>query len=244
MGSIVIMALGFLLQQGFLYNNRQALEMYTFRQALQLSQQNQRGVSLSVSRDVFVPSFFSSLNRQRLTAASFVDYNPYILYIPYEEDPEDLPTWQLLQIGDAMIYRGSFIQVPPTKVKIKSDDSNSDEWNWVTSTAAGFSTEGEWAPLERDYRKYFDKISSYNISIQAGETPHYKRTVKNLMIEDRLPYGMGFDTAAKIRKSYLDNDLTGKIKDVEVDESTIPRDIGLLLNEAVWRGKDVTTPHQ
>lgn len=251
MGTIVLMVLGFLLQQGFLYNNRQALEMYAFRQTLQLSQQNERGISLTVARDVFVPSFFTGLSRQRLMATSSVDYNPYILYIPNQDEdgdfadqPQDIPSLQLIQIGDAMIYQNSFFQVPPTKVKVTTSDS--DEWTWVNSGVAGFSTEGEWAPLEADLEKYFAKTfsyTSYNYSTQGSETFTDKTITKNLQSSDTIPWEMGFEDSERIIKGYMDNDWKGEISSVEVDASTIPVDIGLVLQETVRRDKSVTTPH-
>src|SRR3989338_3677666 len=87
LGAVVMMVLAYLLQQGYIYNSRQALEMYAFRKALELSRNQQRGINLTVIRDVVTPSFFTGLNRQRLMASSSVEYNPRMMYIPYAEDP-------------------------------------------------------------------------------------------------------------------------------------------------------------
>ena len=116
MGSIVIMLLAYLLQQGYIYNARQSLEMYTFREALAKSKGDERGVTLTVVRDMISTSFFTGLNRQRLMATSSVDYNPWVMYDP--NIYQDLPTKYLLQIGEAMVRNRLFFEVPPTRMRV------------------------------------------------------------------------------------------------------------------------------
>ncbi len=122
MGAIVLMLLSYLVSQGFLYNNRQALEMYTFRKALQLSKQQERGINLTVIRDVITPSFFTGLSRQRLMSTSIVEYNPWIIWEAKPGEPQHVASLQLLQVNDAMIQgnsgQGYFLQIPPTLVDI------------------------------------------------------------------------------------------------------------------------------
>jgi len=134
-GTLVIMALAYLIQYGYMYNNRQALEMYAFRKALELSKQYERGITLTVMRDVILPSFFTGVSRQRLMATASVEYNPYKLYSPYQEDPEDVPTWQLIQLNDGMIRKNYFLQVPPTLITTRND-TGSDIAMWSSSSVA------------------------------------------------------------------------------------------------------------
>lgn len=201
MGAIVLMLLSYLVSQGFLYNNRQALEMYTFRQALKLSKDQERGINLTVIRDVITPSFFTGLSRQRLMASSIVDYNPWIIWQAYDEDPEDTAYRQLVQVNDAMIKGGNFMEVPPTK------SNTGDGLRWGTSTVE------EIDPQTQPVR-VSGRVSTYSSEIDSQENPNYiasdgftpkqgdKKVVKKNESKDFVPIAITFEPAEKIQQNY------------------------------------------
>lgn len=240
-GSAVIILLAYLVQQGYLYNSRQSLEMYAFRQALSQSREQQRGVTLTVMRDVIVPSFFSSLNRQRLMASASVDLNSYKLYIP--DKPQDIPSKQLLQIGEAMIQNKLFFEVPPTKVKIVTNRNQGEEenkqWLWVNSAVRELD-----ANIEHGQEK--TAIYDYNITVTEDE---YAKTIgKNLSSRDKVSTIITFENGTRIIKSYNDDNWTpgsddDHINSVDVDVGTIPKDVNLGLEETVTRSKETSTEH-
>lgn len=239
MGAVVIMALAYLLQQGFFYNSRQALEMYTFRKALELSRSNQRGVNLTVMRDIISPSFFTGLNRQRLMATSSVEHNPYLLYTAYREDPEDIASWQLIQMGDAMISKGSFFQVPPTLVKIETEDNQDldegDRWNWVNSAVSEIDPQTLPAKITR-------RTSDYTYITNASENNLEKSITKTLETHDKIPTAVNFENPEDIITNYTNDDWEGQINSVEVEGATIPKNINLILEETIRREKSAATP--
>lgn len=238
MGTIVIMVLAYLLQQGFIYNCRQSLEMYTFRKALQLSRGENRGIGLQVIRDVIVPSFFSGLNRQRLVSVASIDHNPFILYNPSENDPEHVESRQLIQINEAMIRSGYFFEVPPTKIKVKVKEKKNEEvpkpkWMWTSSSIRNLDS-----PTEKNI-KTTPRISRYNYVTKISEDGSGKTTSKILRSEDKIPFIITFENKQEIIDKYMKDD---KIESVEVDESTIPKDVNLILDETVERTRNVWTP--
>lgn len=241
MGSIVIMLLAYLLQQGYLYNSRQSLEMYTFREALRQSRSQERGVTLTVIRDIIIPSFFSSLNRQRLMSSASIDLNPWKLYIP--DVAQDLPTRQLLQVDEAMIRNRLFFEVPPTHIKLvteaNQDQSEEDQWQWVNSAIREIDPQ---TPLTTP------RTSTYNYTTQVSETDQNKTITKNLSSDDRVSTGVTFEEKETIEQNYIEDDWTQPgddehITSVEVRRETIPRGITLRLDELVRRAKRTTTPH-
>jgi len=234
MGTIVIMLLAYLLQQGYLYNARQALEMYTFRKALELSKRSyqEKAVNLTVIRDVMLPSFFTGLNRQRLMASASVEYNPWIVYTP--KKPQYTSGIQLIQLGEGMIQKGSFFQVPPTKIRIKSDES--DDWLWMNSSVR------EIDPQTEEF-KGTSRVSGYSNITRVSEDASAKRAHKTISSQDIIPLPITFEDKRKIEKDYWQQDWEGEYREVEVDANTIPKDIKLTLEEKVERAKDVQTPH-
>lgn len=232
MGSVLIMLLAYLVQQGFLYNNRQALEMYTFRKALELSRDQERGIALTVSRDVIIPSFFSGLSRSRIQAIGIVECNPWMQYTAYAEDPEHVPSLQLLQIGEVMIRKRLYFQVPPTKVKVdyvdSEDDGETPEFMWVSSSPQ------EGYALATKEHSYVTEISEDS----AG-----KSVRKTLQRKETIPQTFIFSTKEEIEKSYIDDDWEGILVNVEVDPNSIPKNLTLVQEETVERKKDVSTPH-
>jgi uncharacterized protein YeeX (DUF496 family) len=263
MGSVVIMLLAYLMQQGFLYNSRQALEMYTFRAALAESKKDSlpgtggtqpRGVMLTVIRDIIVPSFFSGLSRQRLMASASIDHNPYILYLPDKNSPEHISQRQLMQIGDPMIKKGYYFEVPPTMVKVVTEDNeNEDEdkqWSWTNSAVSEIDPQSERQINPGGTPR--DRISEYNNTTAVAEvtdqgqqlTPAGKYVSKTLESNDTVPIEMTFESAADIIENYQKEDWEDKIVgDVEVDEGTIPKDARLEIKERLRREKNEYTPN-
>jgi hypothetical protein len=232
-GAIIIMVLAYLIQYGYIYNCRQSLEMYTFRKALQLSREKQRGIALTVIRDVILPSFFTGISRQRLMASANVVYNPYLIYIPWEQDPEDVPTIQLVQINDGMIRNGYFFQVPPTLIKINRNDVDDDEEEpqWGTSSISEFDSQ---AQLEQ-------KSSQYAYLTNVSENRLYHNMNKQLTSRDIIPTKIIFDRESTTENNYRADDWEGKIDNIEVYAGTIPKDVNMIVDETITKTKNVRT---
>lgn len=240
MGSIVIMLFAYLFSQGFIYNARQALEMYTFREALRQSRQQERGITLTVMRDVISPSFFTGLNRQRLQASASVDTNVWKVYIP--DVAQDLPTKQLLQINEAMIRNNIFIEVPPTKVKVDTR-GEAGEWQWINSAIREIDPQ---TPLNNPANRP-KSSSEYTYRTETQETETQSITDKRLQSQDTIITGITFETADKIRQNYLNDDWhpagsDEKITAVSVDAGTVPGNVELNLEERVLKSKRAVTP--
>lgn len=236
LGAVVMMVLAYLLQQGYIYNSRQALEMYTFRKALELSRKEQKGISLTVIRDIITPSFFTGLNRQRLMASSSIEHNPHIMYIPYEEDPEHTPSRQLVQMDEAMIKNKIFFEVPPTKIKIEIRDSGEPpEWQWMGSAISGIDPQTKSVKLT-------ERTSEYKNVTATSEDYYQKNIAKTLETKDVIPTQIEFDDEERIIENYTKDDWENEIIKVEVAKATIPKDLELTLEEKVRREKHVQTP--
>jgi len=245
LGAIIIMLVAYLLQQGFLYNAKQSLEMYAFRQALRLSQQEQRGITLTVIRDVMSPSFFTGLTRQRIMATSSVEYNPWVVYTP--DRPEDIASRRLFQIGDAMINSDTFYEIPPTKVKV---DTNSQEgqWYWETSAIGDIDPQSTAGLTPQSVpRKTITSIDNTTI---VSEDAQGKTVQKNLKSTDSIPTIITFDDAARIeamRKAENaalkdGNSDSEAVKAVSVAD--IPFNVKFQLEEIATRSKQATTLHK
>jgi len=231
MGAVIVMVLGYLLQQGYIYNSRQALEMYTFRKALELSRNEKRGIILTVMRDVIVPSFFTGLNRQRLMATSSVEYNPDIMYIPYEEDPEDVPNRQLIQVGEAMIRKGSFFVVPPTKMLMKSTkDQEPAKPMWTTSSVSEFDT--QTVPKNTS--------SNYNYTTTSSEVWFFKTINKTLENSEKIPMNITFNNNTTLESDFKKEDWKNEITYVHAYPDTIPKNLNLTIEEKLRRQKSGT----
>lgn len=236
MGTIVLMALAYLLQQGYFYNSRQALEMYAFREALQLSRAQERGISLTVSRDVITPSFFSGISRQRLMASASVEINPWKVYVPEEDTPQDVARYQLLQINEAMIRDGKFILIPPTKAKVKPEGEDS-KWQWIDSSIREIDPQMP----SQEQATPFKNISNYTYLTSASEDSRAKTIAKNLSTQDAIDRGITFEEREKIINDYNLNSTDSEMEDLE--ESTIPSGIKFTLSEQVLKEKTTTTPN-
>ncbi|MDI6758583.1 MAG: hypothetical protein QMD94_02775, partial [Candidatus Omnitrophota bacterium] len=254
MGAVVIMVLSYLLQQGFTYNCRQSLEMYTFRKALQLSRQQEKGISLQVIRDVIVPSFFTGLNRQRFQSVAVIDRNSRFLYIPSEDEPEHVGTRQLIQLNEAMIRNNYFFEIPPTKIKIERSAEETTE-NPVFEvienllSGGGGDVEPEWQWVESSVRNFASptenititpRRSDYTYTTKVREDKAGKTVSKILTSKDTIPFTITFENEQEIIDSYKKGD--DKIISVDVDEATIPKNVNLILEETVERTRDVFTP--
>lgn len=236
MGTVVLMMLAYLLQQGYFYNSRQALEMYAFREALQLSRAQERGISLTVSRDVITPSFFSGISRQRLMASSSVEVNPWKVYVPEEDTPQDVARYQLLQINEAMIRDGKFILIPPTKAKVKPEGEDS-KWQWIDSSIREIDPQMP----SQEQATPFKNISNYTYLTSASEDSHAKTIAKNLSTQDAIDRGITFEERGKTIFDYNYNSTDSTMEDLE--EGTIPSGIKFTLSEQVLKEKTTTTPH-
>ncbi len=233
-GALVIMMLGYLMQQGFIYNSRQALEMYTFRRAVELSKAKERGVALTVSRDVVVPTFFTGIARQRLVSSTSVEINPWMLYIA--DNPADVGTYQLIQMNEKMIRQGQYILVPPSQVKISQvDQEEAPEWEWTTSMVREFDPQD---PAHRSVSVAPDKQSNYTNTATISEDSSNKTVHKSLVSRDIESRAVNFENAAKVIESTSkDPDITG------VEVGVIPPNITFTVDETIERTKNVSTPH-
>ncbi|MFA6217557.1 MAG: hypothetical protein WDL87_07935 [Candidatus Omnitrophota bacterium] len=234
-GVIIIMMLGYLMQQGFVYNSRQALEMYTFRRALQLTKSSERGVNLTVTRDLIVPSFFSSIGRQRIQAASSVEINPWIIWMAKEDEPQDIGTYQVLQLDEKMIRDNQYVLIPPTLAKIKqADDEEDPEWMWVPSPVREIDPQTALT-LPAKTAAY-----SYTTNISENRTTKEKETTKTLTSQDIMQRGITFQTAAKMKADYLKDP---DIASAEVNGGSIPDSAIITIDETVTKTKNVRTPY-
>lgn len=249
MGSVMLMIMLFLVQQAFMYKARQGIEMYTFRQALMMSRNTGRGIDLTVTRDVVTPSLFAGLSRERLQASASIEANPWDLYTApatsSDNAPNDIPTYQLLQIGEAMIQNGHFIQIPLTKIKVVTDnDKNDDDWSWKTSSMREFDAQKLNA---YDPQLESARASGYeNIRIrQENRTGNYASDI--LTTQDRSNIKVTFQTPDEIARDYVKNDWENIIKtesNVQVDASTIPKDSVIILDENLRRARTTETPQE
>jgi hypothetical protein len=230
MGTVIIMLLAVLVQQGFLYNSRQALEMYAFRKALELSRAEERGYTLTVARDVITPSFFTGINRQRLQASASVEYNPWKVYDP--DEPQYVARKQLLQIGEGMIRNGLFIEVPPMKMFMAG------QWQWTPSVIKELDSQ-----TDLDTPKNRRRESTYNYAIRTQEGQAKKTITKKLSSQDIVPMLLTFEEKGTIIENYKKDDWDGTVGDIDIDGSTIPRKVNLQLEETVVKERVVTTPH-
>jgi len=240
MGAIVLMLLGYLMQQGFIYNTRQSLEMYTFRKALELSRDEERGIDLTVIRDVISPSFFSGLNRQRVMATTIIDYNPWMLWVANKDEPKDIGSRKFIQVNEGMIKNNYFFEVPPTLAKIEPEEGGSEEeedkWKWISSAVSEIDPQTK--PV-----KVTTKTSKYANTTTTSEDQTGSGLDKQLQSEDKIPTIISFERdLAKIKDEYEKDDWDNKIKSVDMDMSTIPKDVGMIVNETVRREKSARTP--
>lgn len=239
-GAIVIMLLGYLVSQGFIYNSRQALEMYTFRKALELSRNQEKGVDLTVMRDVFTPSFFSALSRQRIQASASVEYNPWKVYIP--DVATDISKRQLLQINQAMIDKDLYFEIPPTKMVLKGED------RWSTSSIKELDAQ---VPVNQPSSKP-GRESEYIYTTLINEGEEGKSVTKTLATTDKIEIPITFNRSPQEINKIIDDTIAddwegeyeGNRDNVKVDEATIPKDITIKLEEKVSKEKTVTTPHK
>ncbi len=243
MGTVILMLLGYLMQQGTLYNARQGLEMYAYREALRQSKASERGATLTVVRDVVTPSFFSGLSRQRIMATASVDTNYNKLYEP--DEPEDVGSKQYLQIGDAMILNQRLIEIPRIKVNVNYDGDDEDAKDqWVTASIK-----------EIDAQRLSSRSSAYHYNSRnqypnrTGNTlPRQNRIItKELKNEEAADLGLTFEDANTVTQNYYDNDWTANGEDGHVDSAstyanTIPQTAVIRLSETITRDKRTVTP--
>ncbi len=247
LGSVVLLLLSYLVSQAYMYNQRVGLEMYTFRKALQLSQSQQRGISLEVMRDVLAPSFFTGLNRQRLMASAVVDYNPWILYDP--DCAQDIPTRQLIQINDGMIRNNYFLEVPPTQVRVITEENKDQDhdklWRWTNSSMLGIDDVEEPGA---EPNKTAARISSYTNTTTSTETAALagglaaKDNSRQLSNSEKISSNLQFEGEQNIKDDYARNDWEKDIIDVAINKDTIPKSIQLTIDEIIGRQKGVRTP--
>ncbi len=236
MGSIILMALLFLAQQGFRYNLEQGLDMYTFRQALRMSKQKigdgHRAIDLTVIRELPTPSLFSGISRQRAMASASVAANPYDLWSAGEDEPQDIPTYQLVQINEGMIDNDYFLKVPVTRIKVTEEGEDS-EWSWTTSGIKELDSQVTGN----------QKTSEYTYTKRSSEDANQSMQSKDLTSQDTTELVMVLEDADRVRESYLENDWEDKITAVDVDAATIPKHIKIILDETLEKEKAVITPH-
>jgi hypothetical protein len=137
-----------------------------------------------------------------------------------------------------MIRNGIFFEVPPTKVYMltnANEDEEDSQWQWQNSS-----------PRQIGIQPY--KESDYAYSTEIKETPDTKTVEKNLASSDRIWAPITFESSDRIASETLAEDWTlpgddDHIKDFRVNAGTIPANINLILDETVYKGKTVTTPH-
>jgi len=240
------MALLFLAQQAFMYKAKQGLEMYAFRKALQLSKSSGRGIDLTVIRDVVTPSFFGGLSRERIQASASVEANPWDVWNPGEDSsndegvPQDIGTFQLLQIGEAMIQRGYFIRIPPTRIKVaENSDSLADaDWSWKTSSISEIDAQ------ELSIPGLAKRQSSYKNNKTVSENNLGRSTYDSLETTDTNRIQIKFQTADKIKEDYDKNDWEGKITSKDkVAVENIPTNAIIILDEKLNRVQTTSVAH-
>lgn len=237
MGSVVLMVLLYLAQQGLKYNFEQGLDMYAFRQALFLSKQGldggKRAVDLTVMRELPVPSLFSGLSRSKAMSSASVAANPFDLWTAEESTPGDIPTYQLVQMNEGMIQNDYFIKMPVTKVKVVERDGGSDEWSWATSSIKEFDSQVAGG----------NKTSDYQYTKRSAEDHNRTFSDKELESRDVAAMVVTMENDQKIRDDYIENDWENKIESVDVDAGTIPAPIKITLDETLVKKKQVSTRH-
>jgi len=248
MGAAVLMALLVLVQQGFMYKARQGLEMYTFRQALYMSKSTGRGIDLTVMRDIVTPSFFAGLSRDRLQASASIEANSWDLYTASAKDPstgagddspQDIPTYQLLQVGEAMIQNGHFLQIPLTRMKVETKDGKGKDWSWKTSSireldAQNVGTDDSNRSTEYNYAKTNREVSTGN-TMKSIHSNTYDSQEKNYV-------KITFQPADEIKEDYKKNDWEDNIEsEAKVSVHDIPADAGVMLDEKLRRIRSTTT---
>lgn len=244
MGSVILMALLFLAQQGFNYNLQQGLEMYAFRQALRMSKQDlRRSVDLTVMRELPTPSLFAGISRQRAMASASVGLNPYDLWVAEEDTPQDIPTYQLIQMNEGMIKNGYFVKVPVTKIKVTETDNEDPEWSWTTSGIKEFDSQVVGSHKTSDYT-YTDYAAQRDRS--HGNRNNYAKHLTSHDTSGMVVRLEGKQTKPngenEIVYDYKENDWEGKLVNVEVDTTTLPKDVRIVLDEHLGKYKSVTTP--
>ena len=247
MGSVVLTLLLFLVQQGFMYNARQGLEMYTFRQALRMSKDTRRGIDLTAVREVPSPNFLAGISRQRVMSSYSVQANPWDLWVAEDKTPQHIDSYQLIQLGEAMIKNGHFIQVPVTKIKVEKKDAKDDEnkWAWVNSNieeldAQSFDTPGTGET----------KNSSYTYRNTVSQDSSGKNSTKDLRSREISNVQITFQPAERIQSDYAKNDwednIKGDTRDAKKDNvhiDSIPSNITLVVDERLRRIRTISTPH-
>jgi len=260
MGSILIFVLGFLLSHGVSSKDRQGLEMYTFRKALQLSRENDRGINLTVIREGLSPTLSPAIGRSRMMASASVEINPWKIWQPgpgendpngKDSDPEDTPSWQLLQIGDAMIADKAFLKIPPTLMQVvtkEDQDKNreKDMWMWRQSSIRELGNPNE--PKTFDYT-YQTDINETSTGVCGSAR---KNTTQRLASDDIIPIpitfeyydtssGRNIDADYKKDDPYQGTGADEEIKAVNIRQSTVPKDIIFYQKEKIQRQR-ITNP--
>jgi hypothetical protein len=245
LGSIVLILLAYLLQQGYTYNAKQSLEMYTFRQALRLSRTYEKGITLTVIRDIFNPSFFSSLNRQRIMATASVEYNPWKLYAPNVK--EDIASRRLFQIGDAMIVNDTYYEIPPVRMKVATKGNSDPGWMWSGASIQDIDPQSFGGVDTQPAAKV--RLSSSRNTALVRETAQAKIIKKDLTTIESIPTIIIFDDAEKIQEnqlkdsSWIPNTENEYVESVQVKSADIPFNVQFQLEEQATRSKETTTLH-
>lgn len=215
MGAVIFMLLGYLFQQAFIAQQRQATEMYAFRKALQLSNDNEKSVNLRVIRDVVVPSFFSRINRQRINAVSAVDTNHRYVWKGNSED--SAASASFLQIGDAMIINNELFNISPMQIKPRG---NSDSIWTASSFSLDEMIEGtSAAQLKKSSTTQYEYVT--NIA-ENGQDRRMSKTLEYQVVN--APLEINYPSAEEIIK-----ESEGDIEAVNV----LPADIYLDFKETI-----------
>jgi hypothetical protein len=180
-------------------------------------------------------------------STSIVEYNPWIIWRAKQSEPQDLATLQLLQVNDAMIQKGYFVEVPPTLTDVRRSDGGDDQEPLWTSSAIS-----EIDPQDKPV-KVADRSSVYSSNIKVAQTPNYitilqtsqqgtKKMERKSESKDKLPLAITFETAEKIQQNYKNDNWENNITNISnIPISNIPPEVVLNFEETLKRERTVET---
>jgi hypothetical protein len=204
LGAIIITLLATLVSYAFSYSQRQSLEMYTFRKALELSRKTgiERKVDLTVIRYIFEPSFFSGLKKQMRQSSASLDTNTKYLYIANEA--QDTGSMSLVQIGEAMINAEKTIKFPSVYIRVRTygeknnpdsiDEKKVDVWQSAGNFVKEYKTEG------------IEDTGDYRDVIKIQDSPAGRTATKNMMSHDIKTFIVEFMKPEEIALSFFKSD--------------------------------------
>lgn len=228
---ILFMVLSFLFQQGYLMEQKQKLQMYTHRQAMKFSQQQNRRINLTVMRSVSAPNFFGGLERIPIVATASAEWNPRYEWISQSTEdqpdgaPDDTPEVSYLQIGDEMMQSGDYVTVPLMKMRITANGEDKVDFQPV-----GFMDQTEEVITTAQTTK---RLNEDNSTIRNYSEQDY-------VVERFVKYHVLLPDAQEESIDKIEGDLVGgDITAVTIE--SIPETMDVTTRERVIRTKEWET---